>query len=233
VTPVRSIDLNADVGEGFDDAALMPLLSSANVAAGGHAGDDASIARTVALAKAHGVAIGAHPSYPDRANFGRGAMELSPEVLEVSLVEQIDRVLRAAGSLRHVKPHGALYHRASQDSDVAHALLAAIRRVDARVVLVGQAGSRILDLAQAQGLSTWGEAFADRGYSPDGALLPRGTAGALVTDPSAAAKQALELAGWPDVQTLCVHSDTPGAVAVAEAVRKQLLAAGYTLSATR
>lgn len=228
---MRSIDLNADVGEGFDDAALMPLLSSANVAAGGHAGDDATISRTVALARAHGVAVGAHPSYPDRAHFGRGAMELRPEALEVSLLEQIDRVLRAAGTLHHVKLHGALYHRASEDSDVAHALLAAIRRVDPKLLLVAQAGSRLIDLAQAQGIRTSAEAFADRGYAPDGTLLPRGQAGALVTDPAAAARQALELAALPDVQSLCVHSDTPGAAALAAEVRKQLLAAGYTVVA--
>ena len=224
---MRTIDLNADVGEGFDDAALVPLLSSVNVAAGGHAGDDASIARTVALARAHGVAVGAHPSYPDREGFGRRPMELSPQALEDALFEQIERVRRAAVHLRHVKPHGALYHRASESPEVAAAFLAAVRRVDERLVVVAQAGSRLLELARAQQLSTSAEAFADRGYADDGSLLPRAAAGAVLTDPARAAEQALRLVERADVQTLCVHSDTPGAVAVATAVRQQLIAAGY------
>lgn len=226
----KAIDLNADVGEGFDDAALMPQLTSVNVAAGGHAGDDASIAHTVALARTHGVAIGAHPSYPDREGFGRAAMELSAEALEATLVEQISRVQRAAGNLRHVKPHGALYHRANASRDVALVIAMAVKRVDPALVLVAQAGSLLLEVARDAGLKTVGEAFADRRYGADGTLVPRSAGvAALITDPSLAAEQAVQLAARDGVQMICVHSDTEGAAAIAAEVRKRLVVAGYAV----
>jgi len=223
---VKRIDLNADVGEGFDDAALMPSLTSANVAAGGHAGDDAGIARTVALARAHGVAVGAHPSYPDREGAGRRPMELSAAELEATLREQLARVRRAAGALAHVKLHGALYHRAAESLDVARAV---VRALDRGAVVVAQPGAAVLEAAREAGLKVATEAFADRAYEPGGKLRSRALPGALVTDPAAAAAQAVRLA--PGVQTLCVHSDTPGAAAIAAAVRAALEQAGWRVAA--
>ena len=222
---MKRIDLNADVGEGWDDPALMPFLSSANVAAGGHAGDDESIARTVALARRHGVAIGAHPSYPDREGFGRTVLPLTDAELEQTLREQLDRVRRAAGALHHVKLHGALYHQAAKSPQVARLVVRALGPAE---VVVAPPGAVLLDVARAAGLAVALEGFADRVYEPDGSLRARALPGALITDPDLAASQALRLA--PDVQTLCVHSDTPGAAALAAAVRARLEAAGFTLA---
>lgn len=222
---MKRIDLNADVGEGWDDAALMPFLSSANVAAGGHAGDDESIARTVALARGHGVAVGAHPSYPDRAGFGRAVLPLTDAELEQTLREQLDRVRRAAGALHHVKLHGALYHQAAKSPGVARVVVRALAPTD---VVVAPPGAVLLDVARAAGLAVALEGFADRVYEPDGSLRARSLPGALITDPDVAAEQALRLA--PAVQTLCVHSDTPGSAALAAAVRARLEAAGFTLA---
>jgi UPF0271 protein len=224
---VRAIDLNADVGEGYDDAALMPYVTSVNIAAGGHTGDAHSIALTVSLAHEHNVRIGVHPSYPDRENFGRVALDLPMAVLAKSLDEQLARVLHAAGSLYHVKPHGALYHRANQSKEVAKVIVAAVRRLNPRLVIVGQAGGLLVDVAREEGFATAGEGFVDRRYAADGTLVPRSQPDALIRSPEAAAAQAVALAARPDVQTLCLHSDTPDAVAVAAAVRRRLEAEGF------
>ena len=246
------IDLNADVGESLgawslgEDEALIPLVTSVNVAAGFHAGDPVVIARTVDLAVRAGVAVGAHPGYPDLAGFGRRAMDLSPAEVEAAVIYQVGAVAAfaaAAGTtLRHVKAHGALYNRAAADPVVAAAIARAVRRCSSSLVLVGLAGSAIVAAGREAGLEVAEEAFADRGYAPDGSLLPRGGRGAVLDDPAAAAAQALAIVAGSVIasdgsrlrvraDTLCVHGDLPGAAARAQAVRDALLAAGVELRA--
>jgi UPF0271 protein len=247
-----TIDLNADVGEGFgpwpmgDDAGLIPLVSSVNVACGFHAGDPAGIARTIAHAIAAGAAIGAHPGYPDLVGFGRREMDLTPDELEAAIVYQVGAVAalaRAAGTdLRHVKPHGALYNRAARDAATAERVARAVRSVSADLVLVGLAGSVSLDAGRAAGLTVAAEAFADRAYEPDGSLRSRRLPGALVTDPADAAARAVRLATSGeaeaadgstlriDADTLCIHGDTPRAARIARAVRRALQSAGVAIA---
>jgi UPF0271 protein len=238
---VVRIDLNADVGEGFgswslgEDASLIPLVSSVNVACGAHAGDPVVIERTVARARDAGVAVGAHPGYPDLAGFGRRELDMDTAELEASVVYQVGAVAafaRAAGTeLRHVKPHGALYNRAARDAATADAIARAVRRVSRDLVLVGLAGSVGLDAGRAVGLSVASEAFADRAYEPDGSLRSRRAAGAVIDDPDACAGQALAIIreGRIRADTLCVHGDRPGATDRARAVRAALEAAGVTI----
>jgi UPF0271 protein len=244
---VRSIDLNADLGEDPHalaaglDAALLDVVTSANVACGGHAGDETTMRAVVRLARERGVAVGAHPSYPDRAGFGREPMDLPPEEIEVAVAEQIavlGNIARAEGvKLTHVKPHGALYHAAARSTQgrasVTHAIARAAARWSRELVLVGQAGSPALAVWRAHGFRVAGEAFADRAYEPDGSLRPRSQAGALLTDPALAAAQAVALAQAGTAETLCVHGDTPGAPAIARAVRAALLSAGIRTAALR
>lgn len=247
------IDLNADVGESYgawrmgQDEALMPLITSANVACGAHAGDPLVIERTVALARDAGVAVGAHPGYPDRDGFGRRDLDMTPEELEASLVFQVSAVAgfaRAAGiPLRHVKPHGALYNRAARDVAVAEAIAKAVRRCSAELVLVGLAGSLLLEAGRASGLAVAAEAFADRAYEADGSLRSRRLDGAVLPDAAAAAAQAVTIVRDGHVRTfdgatvavradtLCIHGDTPGAPAFAAAVRAALEAAGVEVRA--
>jgi UPF0271 protein len=231
------IDLNADVGESYgawslgEDEALIPLVSSVNVAAGLHAGDPVVLGRTVALAAAHGVAVGAHPGYPDLAGFGRREMALSPAEIEASVLYQVGAVAaftRAAGiELRHVKAHGALYNRAARDEGAARAIARAVRRFDASLVLVGLAGSAMIAAGREAGLAVAEEAFADRAYEADGTLRSRDLPGAVLDDPAAAAAQALAIVnGIVRADTICIHGDRPGAAARARAVRAALLAAG-------
>jgi 5-oxoprolinase (ATP-hydrolysing) subunit A len=223
------IDLNCDLGE-LDDAAhedaLMEYITSANIACGGHAGDEATMERTVRLALARGVRIGAHPGYPDRANFGRLEMALSPEEIVRTMTEQTERldavVRRAGGTIVHVKPHGALYNVAARDRVVAEAIGAAVREWNPDAVLFGLAGSCALEVWREAGLRVVAEGFADRAYEPDGSLRSRRLAGALITDPVAAAVQAVELARSGRAQTICVHGDTPGAVEILRACRQAL-----------
>jgi UPF0271 protein len=246
------IDLNADVGESLgawslgEDAQLIPLVSSVNIAAGLHAGDPVTLERTVALAVRHGVAIGAHPGYPDLAGFGRREMALSPEEIEASVLYQVGAVAaftRAAGTrLRHVKPHGALYNRAARDPVAAAAIARAIRRFSSDLVLVGLAGSELVTAGLAAGLTVAEEAFADRAYDADGSLRARDREGAVLHDPAAAAAQAVSIAGGVvrlddgsqlpvRADTLCVHGDMAGAAARARAVRDALVAAGVQVRA--
>jgi UPF0271 protein len=246
------IDLNADVGESLgawtigEDEALIPLVSSVNVAAGFHAGDPGVIERTVALAVRSGAAVGAHPGYPDLAGFGRRPMALSAAEIESAVLYQVGAVAafaRAAGTeLRHVKAHGALYNRAAADPAAAAAIARAVRRWSSSLVLVGLAGSRLVEAGHDAGLRVAEEAFADRAYEPDGSLRSRGLDGAVLDDPAAAAAQALAIAGgtltaWGGTplavraDTLCVHGDLPGAVARAAAVRAALLGAGVEIRA--
>ena len=250
----REIDLNADVGESFGpwaigaDEALMPLVSSVNIACGGHAGDATTILRTAALAVRHGVAIGAHPGYPDLAGFGRRDLDLTPEELRATVVVQVGAVIagaRVAGAaVRHVKPHGAMYNRAARDPAMAGTIAMAIRDLDPALVLVGLAGSASIEPARAVGLRVAEEGFADRRYEPDGSLRSRRLDGALL-GPADAAAQAVSIAREGVVtatdgstvavraDTICIHGDGPAAVETATAVRVALARAGIKVAALR
>jgi UPF0271 protein len=247
------IDLNADVGESLgpwpmgEDAALVRLVTSVNVACGFHAGDPLTIRRTIRLALDAGALVGAHPGYPDLVGFGRRAMDLDPEELEAAVLYQVaalDGIVRAEGGrLAHVKPHGALYHRAAADPSAAAAVAGAVARIDDRLRVVGPAGSALLAAAAGLGLRTIREAFADRVYEPDGHLRARSRPSAVHAEPAAAATQAVAIARDGHVvasdgsrlrveaDTLCIHGDTPGAPAVARAIRDALRNAGIAVRA--
>ena len=227
------IDINCDMGELEDarhEAALMEHITSANIACGGHAGDEAMMERTARLALDRGVKIGAHPGYPDRVNFGRVEMAMTPEEIARTVREQIERleavVARLGGTIVHVKPHGALYNVAVHNGEVARAIGEGVVRWNRGIVVFGLAGSPMLDVWRAMGLPVAGEAFADRRYEPDGTLRSRKFPDALITDPAAAAAQAVRLAREGKAQTLCVHGDTPGSVQILKACREALLSEG-------
>jgi 5-oxoprolinase (ATP-hydrolysing) subunit A len=223
------VDLNCDMGELEDaahEAALMEHITSANIACGAHAGDETIMERTVRLAMAHGVHIGAHPGYPDRANFGRIEMPLSSAEVAETVHQQILRleavVSKLGGKVVHVKPHGALYNVAVKNAEVARAIGEGVARWNCEVPIFGLAASAMLDVWREMGLRVAGEGFADRRYEPDGTLRNRKLPGALITDPAEAAQQALRLARSGTVETICVHGDTPGAVAILAACRSRL-----------
>lgn len=245
---LSSIDLNSDLGEGAGaDAEVMPLITSANIACGAHAGDEATMATTVQLALERGVAIGAHPGYRDRESFGRVPLEISEAELRADLIVQIGALRAIAGSagtvVTHVKAHGALYNRAERGDGIAQSIAAAVSEADRRLVVVAPAGSAMARAAAAAGLRLAREGFIDRAYEPDGTLRSRRLPGALITDPAAAAAQALSFLRDGGVRahdgsfvpigadTLCVHGDTPGAVAILRAVRAALVAEGIALRA--
>jgi 5-oxoprolinase (ATP-hydrolysing) subunit A len=224
-----TIDINCDLGELEDaahEAALMEQITSANIACGAHAGDEAVMERTARLALERGVRIGAHPGYPDRANFGRVEMALTAEEIADTVFEQIRRleavVSRLGGAVAYVKPHGALYNVAVRNGEVAEAIGRGIGRWNAAAIVFGLADSPMLEVWRRMGLEPWGEAFADRRYEPDGTLRSRKLPGALIADPAEAAAQAVRLAARPSTQTLCVHGDTPGAIAILAACRAAL-----------
>ena len=231
----RRIDLNADVGEGPGEDALYDVITSANIACGGHAGDRASMDVAVGLALRHGVAIGAHPSYADREGFGRISRELAPAALASAVASQIAVLAEIAATrgahVVHVKPHGALYNDAAARNDVAAAIAEGVVQVSDALVLVGLANSDAITLWRARGLRTASEGFADRAYDSGGRLVPRTQTGALITDPQAAAGQAVRIASAGRCDTICVHADTPGAVAIAQAVRRGLEDAGFAVRA--
>lgn len=249
---MKTIDLNSDLGESYgawrmgDDAAMLEVVSSANVACGFHAGDPAGILRTVKAAAERGVAIGAHVSYPDLAGFGRRDMDIAPADLTADVVYQIGALsglAAAVGSkVRYVKPHGALYNRIAVDAVQGAAVIAALKAVDPTLVLMGLAGAPILDQARAAGLAVVAEAYADRAYTPAGHLVPRREAGAVLHDASLIAARMVRLATEGvveaidgsviriDAQSLCVHGDSPGAVAIAREVRGRLEAAGIAIA---
>ena len=232
------IELNADIGEGCNDAALMPYLTRVSIACGGHTGDIASMAAALRLAAEHGAAVGAHPSYPDRAGFGRRALAASAEDIAAWVTQQTEALAEQAARLglrlAHVKPHGALYNVAAQDRRVAEAVAQAVAALDAKLMLVGLSGSQLIAAGQAAGLAVLNEAFADRRYQANGQLVSRETRGALITDPDVAAQQACALAQGVSVftldglplriraETLCLHSDTPNALNIARAVHAAL-----------
>lgn len=238
------IDVNADVGEevaGDGDGELLRLVTSASVACGFHAGDAHVMRATCAAAVREGVRVGAHVSYDDRDGFGRRELDLPAARIADDVVYQVGALLacaRAEGAtVRYVKPHGALYGRANADPELARAVASAIDATGAALAVMTPPGSQLAAAAAALGLAVIAEGFADRGYAPDGALLPRSQAGAVL-GPAAAAKQAVRLATLGEVTaagggrlalavgSICVHSDTPGALAVAWAVREALAAAG-------
>ena len=249
------IDLNCDLGESFGpwrmgvDEELMTRISSANVACGAHAGDPGTMRRTVELARRRGVAVGAHPGLPDLAGFGRRAMVLAAdEAYELVLAQigALDAFVRVAGmALQHVKPHGALYNMAVADDELARALLRATRDFRAGLVFVGLPGSAMERAAQAAGVHFAAEVFADRGYRPDGTLVPRSEPGAFVDDPEKAGARVVTMVGegrvravsgeWVDLRadTVCLHGDGPHAVALAHAVRRALDTAGIAVKPVR
>lgn len=240
------IDLNADVGEGFDaaDAEIMRCVTSVSIACGFHAGDPSSMLRTVDLALERGVSIGAHPGLHDREGFGRRALPIGPRgAYEIVLyqVGALDAFVRAAGGrLAHVKPHGALYTMAARDPALSDAIASAVSDFDDRLVLFGLAGSELVRAAQRRGLAAAGEVFADRRYGADGHLLGREAPGALITDASHAVRRLLQMLSGslpPDeapgiavaADTVCVHGDSPGAASFARALREGLERAGVEL----
>ncbi|SDD82209.1 UPF0271 protein [Auraticoccus monumenti] len=230
------VDLNADVGESFgrwslgDDDALMPLLTSANVACGFHAGDPLTMRRACRSAVAHGVSVGAHVGYRDLAGFGRRFVDAGVEELAADVVYQIgalDGIALSEGTqVRYVKPHGALYHATIEHREQASAVVSAIVDYDPGLAVVGWPGSQLLTLARHRGLRTVEEWFVDRGYDASGRLVPRGAPGALVTDPEVAAANAVRAVERGAGASLCVHSDSPGAAATLRAVRDALTDAG-------
>ena len=243
-----AIDLNCDMGEGAgEDEGIVPLVSSINVACGFHAGDPATIRATIRLAARHGVAVGAHPSYPDREGFGRAPMARSPEEVRDDVVYQVAAVRAFCAAegvpLVHVKPHGALYNTAAQDPVLAAAICEAVRQVDPGLVIVCLAGSPMAGVVRSLGMRCAEEAFADRGYTPEGTLVPRGRPGALVDDPGAVAERVAAMArerrvtsvsGTPvtvAADTICLHSDTPGAAVLAAAIRARLTRDGIEVRA--
>ncbi len=247
------IDLNCDLGEGdagsSGDLALLDIVSSANIACGGHAGDERSMRETVRAAAARGVAVGAHPGYPDRARFGRFELNMSPAEIEAAVKSQVFALCAIAKeeltTVVHVKPHGALYHAAMNDDAVARAVAGAVRAVSESLVLVGLAGAAGLDVWRGLGVPVAAEAFADRRYERDGSLQSRSKAGSLISDPAHAAEQAVRIALGRGLQTsdgtllpvhadtICVHSDTPGAAEVAHGVRAALERAGVRVGSLR
>jgi 5-oxoprolinase (ATP-hydrolysing) subunit A len=247
------LDLNSDLGEGYghwalgDDAALLEVVTSANVACGFHAGDPATIDRTVRTATEHGVAIGAQVSYPDLVGFGRREIDVAPDDLTADVLYQIgalEAFARAAGSrVRYVKPHGALYNRIARDPVQAAAVVDAIRRYHPALPLLTLPGSAAMRAAEEAGIPAVAEGFADRAYTAEGRLVSRREPGAVLRDPGQVATRAVVMATEGRVETvdgdevavevrsLCVHGDTPGAVELAKAVRAALDEAGVTLEA--
>lgn len=236
----RTVDLNSDVGEGYGawpggpDRELMNIITSANIACGFHAGDPSIMRRTCEMAVDNDVAIGAHVSYPDLAGFGRRFIDMKPDELADAVVYQLGAlagVAHAAGaSVRYVKPHGALYNTIVRHEDQANAVATAVRMFDPTLPLLGLPGtdSAIERAASEHGLTFKFEGFADRGYTAEGTLIPRGQPGALLTDETAATNQAVDLADR-GITSICLHSDTPGAAELGAAVAVGLLQAGFEL----
>ena len=250
---MKTIDLNCDMGEGFgawkmgDDEALLDHVTSANIACGFHAGDPGTIHRTVKLALAKGVSVGAHPSLPDLQGFGRRVMNVSGQEAYDMVLYQVGALAAFAaacgGRLSHVKAHGALYNMAAKDAKLASAIASAVKDYDARLVLFGLAGSELVRAGQQAGLRTASEVFADRTYQADGSLTPRSQADAMIHDADTAIAQVRRMVGEGKVRsrqgsdapvqadTLCIHGDEPGAVEFAKRVRAALDADGIRVAA--
>lgn len=250
---MQSIDLNSDLGESFgqwkmgDDSAMLDIVSSANVACGFHAGDPVGILKTLTAAAQKGVAVGAHVAYPDLVGFGRRNMDMSSDELTASVIYQIGALqglAKAAGTtVRYVKPHGALYNTIAHDERQGLAVIKAILAVDPSLVMVGLAGARILTLAKEHGLTTVAEAFADRAYTKEGALVSRREPGSVLHDVDQIAQRMLTLVKEGTVvandgsvvhlqaDSICVHGDTAGAVQMAQVIRQVLEKSGITVTA--
>jgi UPF0271 protein len=246
------IDLNSDLGESFgpwpmgQDEALMTSITSANVACGFHAGDPGVMRQTVALAKQHHVAVGAHPGFPDLVGFGRREMQATPREVEDFVVYQVAAIAGVAATqgvrLQHVKAHGALYNQACRDATLADAIARAVAALDRSLILFGLPGSELLRAGERTGLQVAAEIFADRAYEPDGSLASRRKPGAVIHDPSIVVERAVKMARDRvvvatdgsivrlDAATMCLHGDTPGAAKLARAVREGLEAAGVTVA---
>jgi UPF0271 protein len=246
------VDLNADVGESFgawslgQDPALMSSITSANVACGFHAGDPGVMRATVALAVEHGVAVGAHPGFPDLAGFGRRELQVSPRDVEDFVVYQVGALAGIAAAqgvrLQHVKPHGALFNMAVRDAALADAIARAVTMIDKSMILFGLPGSELVAAGARAGLRTACEVFADRAYRPDGTLVPRQEEGAVIHDAAAVehrvirmvrdqAVEAIDGTRVPlTVDTVCVHGDTPGAAELAARIRAALERAGVEIA---
>ncbi|HEJ9095797.1 TPA: 5-oxoprolinase subunit PxpA [Serratia odorifera] len=242
------VDLNADLGEGCaNDQALLQLVSSANIACGFHAGDAQTMRQSVRWAQQYGVAIGAHPSFPDRENFGRTRMQLPPETVFAQVVYQLGAlaaIARAEGAVMvHVKPHGMLYNQAAVEPALAEAIARAVQAVDPALRLVGLAGSELIRAGERLGLATRQEVFADRGYLADGTLVPRGQPGALIDNDEHALQQTLEMVRhhrvrsvegkWAAVQaeTVCLHGDGEHALEYASKLRESFKKHNISVSA--
>jgi UPF0271 protein len=250
---MKKIDLNCDMGESYGawkmgaDAGVMPFISSANIACGFHAGDPATIRKTVRLAVDSGVAVGAHPSLPDLMGFGRRVMRISPQDMYDLVIYQagaVEAFARAAGAkLHHVKCHGALYNMAATDEGLSEAMAKAVRDLGGDVKLYALSNSLMMKVAKKQNIPVFGEVFADRGYSDDGTLAPRDKPGGLIEDAAASVKQVLgmieegyvtSLGGKRvsvSADTLCLHGDQPGAVTFAQALRKVFTEKGIAVAA--
>ena len=252
VNAVLTIDLNCDMGESFgvfnlgNDAALIPYITSANIACGFHAGDPLVMDATVRLAVKHGVAVGAHPGFPDLQGFGRRNVELTPDEVEAFTLYQVSALAgfaKAAGTeLVHVKAHGALYNQAAKDRSLAAAIARGVARFSRGLVLVGLAGSLMVEMGEESGLRTAAEGFMDRTYNPDGSLRSRKLSGALIESPQECLIQALHLVrsgvaiirdgteSIAKVDTLCIHGDNPQALPILQALRKGLTLEGIAVS---
>ncbi|AQY00442.1 LamB/YcsF family protein [Microbacterium foliorum] len=249
---MASIDLNSDLGENVadrivsDDQSMLDLVTSANVACGFHAGSPEGIRATLASAVAGGVVIGAHPGYRDYENFGRTKVDIDSATLQAHVEYQLGALIGLAaavgGKVAYVKPHGALYNTIARDERQSQDVVAAIRAIDPSLVLLGLAGGVVLDVAERAGLQTAAEAFADRAYQPDGQLVSRTEPGSVLHDPAAVAERMVRLAGegviraidGTDVpvsaQSICVHGDSPGSVAMAAETKRMLQQAGITIA---
>ena len=232
------IDLNCDLGEGMDnDEAIMPHITSANIACGFHAGDEKTMRETLRLAKRFGVNAGAHPSWNDRENFGRKEMDASPEEAEKLVFKQIQilaEIAKQVGvTLTHVKPHGALYNQSAKDIQLASAISRAVKAHSVDLILVGLAGSRSLEAGREMGLRVAAEGFPDRGYNADGSLMSRLLPGALIESPEEVARHAIELVKTGRMDTLCLHGDHPNAAENAKVLRGVLEKNGVKIAAMK
>jgi UPF0271 protein len=219
------VDLNADLGEGVgSDAELMPLITSANIACGGHAGDEATMRQALQLARDHGVRVGAHPGYPDREHFGRRELQLPPSEVTRLCRDQISalqvQAKQVGVALAYVKPHGALYNQGCREAELAAAIVAAAREF--HLPVMGLPGSQLEATARAAGIPYLREGFADRRYQADGTLVPRSQPEAMITDPDEAADQVKRLVRDWGVDSVCVHGDAPGVVSFTSALRQRL-----------
>jgi UPF0271 protein len=247
------IDINSDMGESFGayslghDAGLMKAITSANVAAGFHAGDPSVLRETIRLAKQHGVAVGAHPGFPDLVGFGRRELNVTPKEAEDMVLYQVAAVAGVAAAegvkIQHVKPHGALFNMAVRNAELSAAIARAVAAFDRNLILFGLPGSEILSAGTAAGLRVAAEVFADRAYEPDGSLASRRKAGSVIHDSDAVVARAVQMVKEGtvvavdgsvvnlDADTICVHGDTPGSDRLAANIRAGLEAAGVTVKA--